>query len=718
MKKTIAFLSLVFLLTFCQKLDRMTGLKTIGAYDVTYKSAIAKATVEDLSENQHSEFGFCYAIGHEPTISDSVVLLGAYPKLGNYETLLQNLQQATEYFVCAYIKEAGQYIYGKATTFTTDTAPVPTIEIIEASNISYNSATFGGNIISGNGDSVSSSGLCWDTIVDPTINSHTKINQTGNRNFQLSITGLTPGTTYYGRAFAINNAGVGYSQNTIIETIPFNLPDVTTGDAQQITDRNALLAGYKNSDGGGPTISLGFCFGLSQDLNVENSDTIASMLMQGPCGIGNWAMNLEPNTTYFFRAFARNYGGVGYGEVKSFTTTDPREKPQLANFIVQDYFSVRIQLSANIVSDGGGIDEAGFIWSATDPDLEYNSLNAITTLVINAQIEEKITKFGFNIGDSYYFRAYAKNSGGIGYSEVIQFTIPPNGPPIVSTTKIYRVLAHSARIIGSESPSIAYQGWESVNGVCWNTSGNPLADDGSSTYTTYRHLAQEYFELEITGLQPNTTYFARVYGESENGIGYGDIISFTTLSEQEVVLDFDGNEYASVNIGTQIWLASNLQTTHYSGGYAINGHFAYNHDIENAKSYGYLYNQQTAVFNLPQGGCPDGWHVPGKTEWETLINFLGGNTVAGNHLKEAGNIHWANDNLGDNSSNFTAIGAGDLRNGDLEGIHEKTRFWTSTPIDELNTWSVLLQKNTSSVSFETSAHTEDALSIRCIKNNN
>lgn len=111
------------------------------------------------------------------------------------------------------------------------------------------------------------------------------------------------------------------------------------------------------------------------------------------------------------------------------------------------------------------------------------------------------------------------------------------------------------------------------------------------------------------------------------------------------VTDVDGNQYATVVLGNQEWMAENLRTTHYADGTAIpEGEYGYGHpsdtdpywyapaDGYNVSQHGYLYNwpavmhgaeSSTANPSGVQGLCPMGWHVPSKAEWEQLFNYVG-----------------------------------------------------------------------------------------------
>ena len=137
------------------------------------------------------------------------------------------------------------------------------------------------------------------------------------------------------------------------------------------------------------------------------------------------------------------------------------------------------------------------------------------------------------------------------------------------------------------------------------------------------------------------------------------------------VTDIDGNVYNAVTIGTQTWMTENLKTTRYRNGDPIptglsdtdwenttSGAFAiYNNDDVNNTTYGKLYNWFAVSDN--RNLSPAGWHVATDAEWTTLITYLGGESVAGGKLKEAGTDHWNSPNTGaTNESGFKALPAG------------------------------------------------------------
>lgn len=207
------------------------------------------------------------------------------------------------------------------------------------------------------------------------------------------------------------------------------------------------------------------------------------------------------------------------------------------------------------------------------------------------------------------------------------------------------------------------------------------------------------------------------------------------------VTDFDGNTYQTVQIGTQIWMAENLKTTHFADGTAISlitdnttwanlgdndtdlAYCYYNNNASGeASTYGALYTWAAAMngstIESPQGVCPTGWHLPDSTEWKTLSDFLGGDAVSGGKLKEAGITHWTTPNTSaNNESNFTALGSAYRRydNGLFAGINTISYFWTSTSANSTNAYTYKLSYSSAAAS-KLSLLKSLGASVRCVKN--
>jgi uncharacterized protein (TIGR02145 family) len=233
------------------------------------------------------------------------------------------------------------------------------------------------------------------------------------------------------------------------------------------------------------------------------------------------------------------------------------------------------------------------------------------------------------------------------------------------------------------------------------------------------------FISSITGLIGDTPYFVRAYATNSVGIGYGNIEPFTTGT----VIDIDGNIYQTVTIGTQVWMAENLKVTHYRNGDAIpnvtddatwvglttGAYCNHNNDAKNVAIYGRLYNWYTVGDS--RNIAPTGWHVPTDDEWQTLIDYLGGDAVAGAKMKEERTTHWCSFNIpATNQSGFSGLPGGGRRDyGTYINIGDFGSFWSSTENNSSSAWYRTLDCSSSAVYRSNYFNKQAGFSVRCVK---
>jgi uncharacterized protein (TIGR02145 family) len=165
----------------------------------------------------------------------------------------------------------------------------------------------------------------------------------------------------------------------------------------------------------------------------------------------------------------------------------------------------------------------------------------------------------------------------------------------------------------------------------------------------------------------------------------------------DTITDIDGNVYHFDTIGAQIWLLENLKVTHYRNGDIIpnvtsNGEWEhlrtdaycnYKNNDSITLIYGRLYNWYAA--NDPRNICPKGWHIPSYSEWWVLVNYLGGEFIAGGKMKETGQEHWFMNYKATNESGFTGLPGGyrSYYGGECIDIGQNANWWTSTDKDSI-----------------------------------
>ncbi len=195
----------------------------------------------------------------------------------------------------------------------------PTITTTALSSVNLSSAISGGNITDNGGAAVTSRGVVWSTTTNPTIVLTTKTTDgTGSGVFSSSISGLSSGTNYYVRAYAINAIGTSYGSNILFTTQ--SLPVVSNPASNSITTNTAILSASITSSGNPSTIiERGFCLGTSP---APATNCIA----EGATSTGAFTYQrtgLSQNTLYYYRAYATNAAGTAYSADGTFTTLAP-----------------------------------------------------------------------------------------------------------------------------------------------------------------------------------------------------------------------------------------------------------------------------------------------------------------------------------------------------------------------------------------------------------
>jgi uncharacterized protein (TIGR02145 family) len=205
--------------------------------------------------------------------------------------------------------------------------------------------------------------------------------------------------------------------------------------------------------------------------------------------------------------------------------------------------------------------------------------------------------------------------------------------------------------------------------------------------------------------------------------------------------DIDGNIYTTVVIGTQEWIIENLSTTKYADGTPIpnlsldvdwgaedgsmghDGAYCYcENNIVNKTDYGALYNwyainNSKGLAYFERGGLQEiGWRVSGDTDFDVLVAFLGGDTIAGGKLKESGLTHWDSPNdFATNETGFSARGT-DVRDlmGNFGNDKSTAILWSSTGYADTLAWRRDLQ-NVNAQIHRYGADKRSGFVIRCVK---
>lgn len=335
---------------------------------------------------------------------------------------------------------------------------------------------------------------------------------------------------------------------------------------------------------------------------------------------------------------------------------------------------------------------------------------------------------------------YTTNGEHIAGSPVEFTATASNALPAVTTGNAINITDTTADVEGEitslgGSDIISY-------GHCWSTFTNPTVNDSytdlGSSDTTGSYISN------LTNLFSDTTYYVRAYAENNEGLSYGNEVSFTTTGGGSGACDgvtevtYEGQTYNTVEIGDQCWLKENLNV-----GTRVDGDqeqtddgtiekYCYDDEPDSCDVYGGLYQwnemMQYVTDTATQGICPSGWHIPTDFEWKTLEGTVDtqygiGDPEwdgtgwrgydAGERLKSTSG--WNNNGNGTDVFGFTALPGGyRYTSGSFSTLGENGYWWSSTEYSSSHAWPRRLLYSHSEVRryYE---YEPIGLSVRCLK---
>ncbi|NTW34133.1 MAG: hypothetical protein HGB12_16200 [Bacteroidetes bacterium] len=196
-------------------------------------------------------------------------------------------------------------------------APPPTVTTQAVSSIASTTATGNGTVTDNGGATITERGVVWNTSTGPTTANNKAITSGNTGAYNASITGLTLGTLYYVKAYAINSNGIGYGNEVTFTTL--NIPSVSNPTATSITTNTAILGANITSDGGSVITARGTCWGTS-------ANPISNCVAEGGTTTGVFTHSragLPSGTLIHYRGYATNSVGTAYSSDATFTTITP-----------------------------------------------------------------------------------------------------------------------------------------------------------------------------------------------------------------------------------------------------------------------------------------------------------------------------------------------------------------------------------------------------------
>lgn len=706
--------------------------------------------------------GICYSTDPEPTLDDLYQTMGF--GTGAFTLHISGLYDNTLYHARAFATNSMGTTYGNEVTFTTPlNLTGPAVITSPVTDITQTSAVCVGNVTADGGSPVTDRGICWSTTGTPDIAGNHSVDGSGTGIFTHPLTSLSPGVTYYIRAYATNYIATNYGAVVTFTTFkpyPPNIcpgtPEVTYGNRTYYTVKignqcwlrenlnigaridgashmtnNGIIQKHCYEDDPANCITYGGLYEWGEAMNYQNGATdtsswnpVPSGPVQGICPngwhiptLGEWSeLSLHLGDDSISGTKMKETGTEHWGWPNTGATNSSLFTGLPSGYGWEYYYDYQ--------------EIYGYFWTAS----EYSPTKAFDrTLCFLYKTLDMLP--------NYKLLAMPVRC--------LKDTVTPAFPSIftmaASNIQINTATA-GGNIITSGGAEVT------ARGICWSTNPYPGLSDPHSVNGTGTGI----FTGNLVNLQPLTQYYVRAYATNIAGTAYGDQKVFITGNTPGGVpcpgiptVSYGGMTYHTVQIGSQCWLQENLNIgTRIEGYYSqLNNGIIEKYCPENLESnctlYGGLYQWGEVVQYLNgasnitdwdpvpsqpvTGLCPSGWHIPTDAEWCTLAKTLD-NTFDCNEtdsnpwkiagmLREAGTARWNYPNPGaTNSSGFTAVGAG-MRYVSTEIINlgYEAEFWTSTTAPENNTeiWYMLYWYD--KLIHGPFGYRPLGLSVRCIK---
>lgn len=407
----------------------------------------------------------------------------------------------------------------------------PIVTILKIANVTMGSVDAYGSIYSVGSSGITRYGFCWSTHENPTLSDESvNLGQTTTtKSFSGTITGLSPETKYYFRAYAENDHGVAYSDQTLIATTQGepSLPTLSETKAISISASTIIVQTELRSLGNVPTVSeYGHIWGVSKGVTVDNClGRTSNGPTSNPSAFESTIRGLSASTRYFVRPFAINEMGLGLGDELEVIT----DAPVLATVETKGASSVS-GFSADVggeIKDTGGerVTECGVYFGKTATSLTKKRAQLIgdTFSVSLVDLED---------GVAYYYNAYAVTACGEATGELRSFNTIQKYLPVTTVT-ISNVDRESAKL----SAYIVSDGGDPVTeygfyyGVKSDSMERITVEDGTG----------DTFSYTLSKLTEWQHYYVKAFAVNRKGEAVSDLAVFNTTGHPFVDFGLPSN---------------------------------------------------------------------------------------------------------------------------------------------------------------------------------
>lgn len=563
---------------------------TIDPTDITASSMVCGGEVTDAGNSAIVVRGVCWSTQQNPTVADAHTT-DSYGT-GGFSSIVEGLLMNTTYYVRAYAMTTNGVVYGGQKAFSTLDG-IPVLTTLAVSDIGSTWATCGGEVTDDGGLEVTERGICWGASLNPTINGEHVSSGSGLGSFTANMSGLTPNTTYYVRAYATNARTTAYGNEVSfltesVQTWPNGkLPgQFSVSETRQVHFSQGNLQYQASTDTWRFASDQWECIGEGNANISATYDGYIDLIGWGTSGWDNGNIYYHPydyeyltdwnaydyaygygptdGTNYNFN-LTGDYANADWGVYNAIQNggNQTRQWRTLTmeewSYIFNDRTTASgIRYAKAQVSGVNGVVVVPDDWDGSVYTLNYtNRTDApYSTNVISeadwVAMENNGVVFlpaaGYRNGPSFdgfgsYGYYWSSSISGSDYASDVFFTESGFSPNYGS----YRYEGQSVRLVSMSLPEVTTGAVDDVSGRSAFAGGNITSNGDvdmvtcgvccstSSTPTTddIVALAQNNgmgeFTVTLRGLEPSTTYSARAFVTTSAGTVYGDEVSFTTM---------------------------------------------------------------------------------------------------------------------------------------------------------------------------------------------
>ncbi len=303
----------------------------------------------------------------------------------------------------------------------------PTLTTVAATDITINAAQVGINVTALGTGTVSDYGVVYATTDNPTTTSGTKISLgstlISTTTANAPLTGLTPGTMYYVRAYVRNEKDTYYGSSISFSTGALKVGATTSGVATSVTNNSMVVTGKITDLGTGGVTNYGHCMSETNQMpTIADSKSELGVLTTAPIDFTSSFGSLKSSTNYYVRAYVTNNAGTAYGDVVGVTTTNLIAPTGVTSSSVGSILSTSAKVNGTITSPGSSsITAYGHVWSDTKNLPTVDDSKTTLTAAGNFPLSYGSDLTNLKTNTTYFVRAYATSVAGTTYSTATSF---------------------------------------------------------------------------------------------------------------------------------------------------------------------------------------------------------------------------------------------------------------------------------------------------------